>query len=58
LLLAIVLMPTVTMPSIGSATGLAVVVTRETAIGLALGMSIRALVAAAELAGLLVGFQM
>ena len=57
-LLAITLMPTVTLPAIGSATGLAVVVTREMAIGLALGMSIRALVAAAELAGQLAGFQM
>src|SRR2546421_589957 len=53
-----VLMPTVTIPSVGSATGLAVVITREMAIGLALGMSIRALVAAAELAGQLAGFQM
>ena len=57
-LLAIVLMPTVTIPSVGSATGLAMVITREMAIGLALGMSIRALVAAAELAGQLAGFQM
>ena len=51
-------MPTIAMPTVGSATGLAVVVTREMAIGLALGMSIRALVAAAELAGQLAGFQM
>ena len=57
-LLALVLMPTIAMPTVGSATGLAVVVTREMAIGLALGMSIRALVAAAELAGQLAGFQM
>jgi flagellar biosynthesis protein FliR len=58
LLLAIVLMPTATMPEVGSSVGLAVILAREMAIGLALGMSIRALVAAAELAGQLAGFQM
>jgi flagellar biosynthesis protein FliR len=57
-LLAFVLLPTTTMPAVGSAVGLAVIVTREMAIGLALGMAIRALVAAAELAGQLAGFQM
>ena len=58
LLLGFALMPTISLPAIGSATGLALVVAREMAIGLALGMSIRALVAAAELAGQLAGFQM
>ena len=58
LLLGFALMPTISLPPIGSATGLALVVAREMAIGLALGMSIRALVAAAELAGQLAGFQM
>src|SRR5262245_64033796 len=39
LLLALVLLPTTTMPPVGSPVGLALIVAREMAIGLALGMS-------------------
>src|SRR5688500_11822424 len=49
-LLAIALAPTVAIPS-GPDAGVAVAVAREFAIGLALGLAARALVAAAELAG-------
>lgn len=57
-LLAIALMPLVGVPQIDSATGVAVVVGREMAIGLSLALALRALTAAAELGGHLVGFQM
>ena len=49
-LLAAALAPTVVIPA-GPDAGLAIVVLRETAIGLALGFSARALIAGAELAG-------
>lgn len=57
-MLAIILMPSTTLPPVDSAVGIALIAARELSIGIALGMAIRALVAAAELAGHLVGFQM
>jgi flagellar biosynthetic protein FliR len=56
-LIAIALAPTTALPEAGPALSLGVVVLREIAIGLALAMAIRALVAGAELAGQLIGFQ-
>ncbi len=57
LILAILLYPVVTVPALDSPGALAVVLARESAIGFALAMSVRLLVAAAELAGYLAGFQ-
>ena len=57
LLLAIALLPSTNVPAIGGSIALAEVVAREAAIGFALAMATRALVAAAELAGQLAGFQ-
>ena len=57
-LLAIALLPSAVVPHASSTMGLAFMVGREMAIGLALAMAIRALVAGAELAGHLAGFQM
>jgi flagellar biosynthesis protein FliR len=57
MLLAFAMLPTVNVPPVGSSTGLVLVVTRELAIGLAIGLSIRALVAAAEMAGHLTATQ-
>lgn len=57
-LLAILLMPGASVPHASSTMGLALIVGREMAIGLALGLAIQALVAGAELAGHLAGFQM
>ncbi len=56
--LAIALLPTAVVPHVGSSMGLAFMVGREMAIGLSLALAIRALVAGAELAGHLAGFQM
>ncbi len=55
--LAVILLPAVPVPQPASAIGLALVVAGEAAVGLALSMSIRALVAGAELAGQVAGFQ-
>ena len=58
LLVAIALLPSTSIPPAGASIALAGVIARELAIGLALALSIRTLVASAELAGQLVGFQM
>jgi flagellar biosynthetic protein FliR len=57
LALGVVLMPLVPMPAPTSVAGLALIVAGEAAVGLALAMSIRALIAGAELAGHVAGFQ-
>lgn len=57
-LLAIALLPSVGVPPPASTVGLAFMMAREMGIGLALALAIRALVAASELGGHLVGFQM
>ena len=56
-LLAATLAPTVTVPLAANDVSLTLLVAREIVIGLALAMSVRALIAAAELAGHLSGFQ-
>jgi len=56
--LAVVLAPVVALPGALTVTSLAIVVTREVAIGLALAMSVSLVVAVAELAGYLTGFQL
>lgn len=56
-LLAIGLLPSVAIPSGGGNVSLVLMVAREMVIGLALGFSVRALIAAAELAGHLAAFQ-
>jgi flagellar biosynthetic protein FliR len=58
LLLALVTAPVVRLPPIESLAMLTVVLVREATIGLALGLAMQALIAAVELAGHLVGFQM
>jgi flagellar biosynthesis protein FliR len=58
LLLALTLAPLVQVPQDVSGTGIALVVAREMAIGVAFSLAMRALVAAAELGGHLIGFQM
>lgn len=55
--LASLLLPLVAVPVTWTAPTLVLVVAREAAIGLALGMSVRVLLAGAELAGHLAGFQ-
>jgi flagellar biosynthetic protein FliR len=57
-ILAVVLMPFVTVPAIATPAGLTLVIAREAAVGLALSMSVRILLSAAELAGYLAGFQL
>lgn len=58
-ILGVVLLPIVPVAAGGGSTfGLVVVIAGEAVVGLALGMSIRALVAGAELAGHVAGFQM
>ena len=57
-LLALTLAPLVEVPAAASSIGLAGTMAREFAIGLAMALAIRALVAAAEFGGHLVGFQM
>lgn len=57
-LIAIGLLPSVAMPASDTAIGITLIVGRELAIGLALALALRALTAAAELGGHLVGFQM
>lgn len=56
-LVTIVLLPVVAVPD-GITGGLVLVAARECAIGLALALSLRVLVAAAELGGYLIGFQL
>jgi len=58
LLLAITLAPTASVPPIASAGVLTAVALHEAAVGLALGLSVRALTAAFEAAGHLIGFQL
>jgi flagellar biosynthetic protein FliR len=57
-LIAFGLMPTTPMPTVGEALPLAMVVAREVALGFALALGIRVMVAGAELGGHLAGFQM
>jgi flagellar biosynthetic protein FliR len=56
--LGIAISPTVAMPASLTLAALTVMAIREAAIGLALGLSIRILMAGAELAGQLTGFQL
>jgi flagellar biosynthetic protein FliR len=58
LILAATLVPLVSVPVDLPAAGLAVALVREVAIGLALGLAVRSLLAVAELAGHLAGFQL
>lgn len=58
LLLGVILLPLVDVTPEGTPVGLAVIAARETAIGLSLGLAVRMLVAGAEMAGYLVGFQL
>jgi flagellar biosynthetic protein FliR len=58
MLLALTLAPLVRVPDITNVVGLGAVVARELAIGLALALSMRALVAGAELGGQLSGVQL
>lgn len=57
LILGVLLLPMVDAPPVTSGFGLALIVAAEAAIGLALALSIRALVAGAEFAGHVAGFQ-
>lgn len=57
-LLAAMCMAVVPVPAAGEPVGLALVLTREAVIGLALGFGVRVLVAGAEFAGHLAGFQL
>lgn len=57
-ILALCMAPTVAVPALASGPALAVVAGRELLIGIALGMSVRVLVAGVELAGQLAGFQL
>jgi flagellar biosynthetic protein FliR len=56
-LLAVALAPSVAVPMASNDVSLTLLVSREVVIGLAIAMSVRALIAAAELAGHLSGFQ-
>jgi flagellar biosynthetic protein FliR len=55
--LTLMLMPVVRVPEVGASVSLAMIVLREMAIGVALSLSIQALIAGAELAGSLTGTQ-
>lgn len=57
LILGVLLLPLVDAPAITSGSRLALIVATEAAIGLALALSIRALIAGAEFAGHVAGFQ-
>jgi len=57
-LLGVILAPLVTAPLVTEPVGILVTVTSEVVTGIALGMGVRVLIAAAELAGHMVGFQM
>jgi flagellar biosynthesis protein FliR len=56
--LGIVLAPTVNLPGVVGMPAFAVILMREAAVGLALALSVRVLMAGAELAGQLAGFQL
>lgn len=56
--LALALFPLVETPEAAGTTALGVIAARETAIGLALGFSVRLFIAGAEMAGHLTGFQL
>lgn len=56
--LGLALAPTVTLPGAVGMAPLAIILAREAAIGLALALSVRSLMAGAELAGQLAGFQL
>ena len=56
-LLAVTLAPSVTVPTAANDVSLTLLVAREVVIGLAIAIAVRALIAAAELAGHLSGFQ-
>lgn len=56
-LLALTLAPSVTVPLATNDVSLALIVAREVVIGLAIALTVRALIAAAEMAGHLSGFQ-
>lgn len=58
LALAVILLPVVPVPSVVSLPALVVILAREVAIGLAMAMSLRALMAGAELGGSLTGNQL
>lgn len=58
LILTIILIPVVEVPAVVTLAGLALILVREMAIGLALAMSLRALLAGAELGGHLTGSQL
>jgi flagellar biosynthesis protein FliR len=56
--LTVILAPLVSLPAVLTTAGLAVVLAREVAIGLALSFSVSLITAAAELAGYLIGFEL
>jgi len=58
MLLALAVLPTVTVIVPAGVVGITLIVAREAAIGLALGLALKAFVAAVELAGHLCGFQL
>ena len=57
-LLALSMLPTTPMPAIGSSVVIVLIIAREMAIGLSIGLAIRALVAGAEMAGHLTATQL
>lgn len=57
-LLALSMLPTTVMPAIGSSVVIVLIIAREMAIGLAIGLAIRAMVAGAEMAGHLTATQL
>jgi flagellar biosynthesis protein FliR len=57
-LIALVLMPVVTLPATLTPAAITMIALRETLIGLALAMSVRLVIAGAEMAGQLAGFQL
>lgn len=56
--LGIVVMPLIALPALTSPAAIALVVAHEALVGLALAMSVRVVLGAAELGGYLIGFQM
>jgi flagellar biosynthetic protein FliR len=56
--LAVVVMPVVALPALATPGAIALVVAHEALVGLALAMSVRVVLGAAELGGYLIGFQM
>lgn len=57
-LLAVAMLPQATIPPIGSSVAVTLIIVRELAIGLAIGLAIRSLIAGAEMAGHLTATQM